>query len=175
VPQNLVLIGLGANLGDAAATLVAAMAELGARVDARGPVACSSLWRSTPVDCPPDAPDFLNAALAFEAAPGSTPERVLALLLALERSFGRRRDGQRNAPRTLDLDLLAFGAQHRASVTLTLPHPRATQRAFVLAPLAEIAPEFVWPGTDATVAELLARLADRSGVQRLAATGSCPA
>jgi 2-amino-4-hydroxy-6-hydroxymethyldihydropteridine diphosphokinase len=162
-----VLVGLGANLGDAARALrtaAAALTELGG-----GPrrVRASSLWRSEPVDCPPGSPVFLNAAVAFPAPHGTTPEALLGMLQALERDQGRRRDGLRNAPRTLDLDLLAFGPRRRDTAELALPHPRATARAFVLAPCAEVAPDFPWPGTERTVAGLLAALPAPLGVERL--------
>ncbi|MDH7504354.1 MAG: 2-amino-4-hydroxy-6-hydroxymethyldihydropteridine diphosphokinase, partial [Verrucomicrobiota bacterium] len=91
---------------------------------------------------------------------------LLGKLLAIENEFGRTRPGH-NAPRTLDLDLIAFGAETRQSADLTLPHPRAHTRRFVLQPLAEIVPDFVVPGLNATIAELLASLAESERIERL--------
>jgi 2-amino-4-hydroxy-6-hydroxymethyldihydropteridine diphosphokinase len=110
------------------------------------------------VDCPPGSPPFLNAVVGFHPRPGETPESLLARLQALEREFGRRPKQLLNEPRPLDLDLIAFGAEVRATPQLTLPHPRAHLRRFVLEPLAEIAPGLVLPGQQASVAKLLATL-----------------
>jgi 2-amino-4-hydroxy-6-hydroxymethyldihydropteridine diphosphokinase len=153
---DLALVALGSNLDDSARLLVAAMDRL-ARW-AEGPLWRSSLWRSAPVDCPPDSPDFLNAVAAFRPRAEETPETLLARLRALEREFGRRPKVMLNEPRPLDLDLIAFGRETRATPELTLPHPRAHRRRFVLAPLAQIAPELVLPGQRLTVRELLAAL-----------------
>ena len=132
-------VGLGANLGDAPATLawaVQALAELPhSRVRA-----VSSLYASAPLDCEPGSPDFFNAVVQLQTAL-SAPD-VLHALWRLERQAGRQRP-YRNAPRTLDLDLLLYGEAHMASAQLTVPHPRMHQRAFVLQPLAEIAPQRV--------------------------------
>ncbi len=149
-------VALGANLGDAAGTLREAAAEIVGWSSAQA--LGSSLWRTEPVDCPPGSPSFLNAALGLQPKPGTTPESLLAALLALEARLGRTRSGLANAPRAIDLDLIAFGTETRATPTLTLPHPRAHERAFVLAPLAEIAPGLVLPSQQKTVAKLLATL-----------------
>jgi len=145
----------GANLGDAAATLDAAFtaisAEPGLRIVAR-----SALYRTAPVGCT-GQPDFVNAVAALDCAFG--PEALLERLLAIEERFGRRRS-VRNAPRTLDLDLLLFDALELHTPRLVLPHPRMHQRAFVLIPLHEIAPDTVIPG-HGPVAALLAQVADQ--------------
>ena len=151
---SMAFVALGGNLGDAAATLREAAAEIAGWSSARA--LGSSLWRTEPVDCPPGSPSFLNAALGLQPKPGATPESLLDNLLALEARLGRTRSGLANAPRVIDLDLIVFGIETRATPTLTLPHPRAHQRAFVLAPLAEIAPGLVLPGQQKTVTELLA-------------------
>ena len=151
---SMAFVALGGNLGDAAATLREAAAEIAGWSSARA--LGSSLWRTEPVDCPPGSPSFLNAALGLQPKPGATPESLLDNLLALEARLGRTRSGLANAPRVIDLDLIAFDIATRATPTLTLPHPRAHQRAFVLAPLAEIAPGLVLPGQQKTVTELLA-------------------
>ena len=94
---------------------------------------------------------------------------LLGQLQALEREFGRSRSGPANAPRTLDLDLIALGSERHSGPGLVLPHPRAHLRAFVLAPLAELEPDWVLPGQQETVAELLARIGSGPPVQRVTA------
>lgn len=142
-------IGLGANLGDARATLDAAVAALAALPETRL-LACSSLYRSAPIDA--SGPNFVNAVARIETLLDA--EELLAQLLAIERRHGRERP-YRNAPRTLDLDLLLYGQARIESPALTVPHPRLHARAFVLAPLAELAPDLHVPGRG-TVAALLA-------------------
>ncbi|HWS75780.1 MAG TPA: 2-amino-4-hydroxy-6-hydroxymethyldihydropteridine diphosphokinase [Quisquiliibacterium sp.] len=142
-------IGLGANLGDAQRAIVEALAEID-RLDRTRLVRVSSLYRSAPVDA--RGPDFLNAVAAIETA--LQPEALLDELQAIERAHGRERS-VRNAPRTLDLDLLAWDELSLAQPRLTIPHPRMHERAFVLAPLAEIAPGLRLPGL-APLDELLA-------------------
>jgi 2-amino-4-hydroxy-6-hydroxymethyldihydropteridine diphosphokinase len=154
--RHQVLIALGGNLGDAQGTLREAMERLGEF--AATPPLHSSLWRSTPVDCPAGSPDFINAVVAFTPLPHFTPETLLAELQELEREFGRRPKLVLNEARPLDLDLIAWGEEVRSTPTLTLPHPRAHLRRFVLLPLSELAPELVLPGQTRTVVELLAGL-----------------
>ena len=160
----MVYVALGANLGDAAGTLRLAAAEIAGW--SFGQALGSSLWRTEPVDCPPGSPPFLNAALGLQPKRGTTPESLLDDLLALEARLGRTRPGLANAPRVIDLDLIVFGTETRATPTLTLPHPCAHERAFVLAPLAEITPELVLPGQQKNVAELLATLGQAEGVSK---------
>lgn len=152
----MILIGLGSNRGDSAAIVKEAMDRL--RVFARDDIRRSSLWRTSPVDCPPNSEAFINAAVAFQACEGLTPEALLRELKALEARYGRVADPVRNAPRELDLDLLLFDREVRDSADFVLPHPRAVDRLFVLAPAAEVAPDALWPGTGSTVAQLLGRL-----------------
>jgi 2-amino-4-hydroxy-6-hydroxymethyldihydropteridine diphosphokinase len=138
-------IGLGANLGDAAATFVQALHRLDA-FDDIDVVRCSSLYRSAPIDA--DGPDYRNAAAQLDTR--RTPRALLAALLEVERSLGRERP-YRNAPRAIDLDLLLGlrddGAPIRVDTpTLQLPHPRLHERAFALAPLAELDPSLEVPG-----------------------------
>jgi 2-amino-4-hydroxy-6-hydroxymethyldihydropteridine diphosphokinase len=132
-------VGLGANLGEAAATLRWAAAALGDLPDTHV-LRVSALYRSAPIDCEPGAPPFLNAVAALSTHL-SAPQ-LLAGLQQLELAAGRQRP-YRNAPRTLDLDLLLYGEGRIESPALCVPHPRMYQRAFVLRPLAEIAPERV--------------------------------
>lgn len=132
-------IGIGANLGDAAATVDAAIGRLAALPDTRL-LARSSPWRSAPIDS--SGPDYINAVAALETA---LPARALLdALLAIERDFGRERP-YRNAPRTLDLDLLLHGDAVIDEPGLIVPHPRMHERAFVLAPLVQIAPNLSIP------------------------------
>lgn len=146
---------MGSNLGDSIANLNLAFERL--RPLARGEFRRSSLWRSTPVDCPPGSPWFVNAAAALIPAAAETPETLLAKLRALENDFGRQPKKILNEPRPLDLDLVAFGDEQRQTQALILPHPRAYLRRFVLAPLAEIVPDFRLPGRGGTIQELLAK------------------
>ena len=147
-------IGLGANLGDAAQTLTLALQALRALQGVKL-AAVSSFWRSAPVDAP--GPSFINAVARIQSE--LEPKALLSALLGLERSFGRERPFQ-NAPRTLDLDLLLYNdlnLEDEIEPALTLPHPRMQQRAFVLAPLAEIDPDLILPG-GARVVRLLSAL-----------------
>jgi 2-amino-4-hydroxy-6-hydroxymethyldihydropteridine diphosphokinase len=134
-----VFVGLGANLGDATATLGAAIAAIGALPGTRV-VARSSFYRSAPVQAA--GPDFINAAIELRTT--LDPLALLDALQGIEARFGRERPYP-NAPRTLDLDLLFFGQRRLAGERLSLPHPRAHERAFVLVPLAEVAPDITWP------------------------------
>jgi len=128
-------VALGSNLGDRAETLTGAVCEL----EARGflALAVSSFFETEPVDCVAGTPKFLNAAAIFSVSSEISAEKFLGELLSVEKKFGRERPFK-NAPRTLDLDLIFFGREKRASAGLTLPHPRWRERAFVTEPLAEI-------------------------------------
>ena len=136
-------IGLGANLGDAAATLREAIAAL-ARLPATELLRTSRLYR-TPAWGRTEQPDFINAVALVETA--LPPRELLDALLVVERSFGRvRLDGERWGPRTLDLDLLLYGDQVIDEPGLRVPHPHLHERAFALLPLVEIAPNARIPG-----------------------------
>jgi 2-amino-4-hydroxy-6-hydroxymethyldihydropteridine diphosphokinase len=158
-------VALGANLGDGANTVRAAMDALQAL--SAGPLLRSSLWVSSPVECPPGSPQFVNAVVGLKPAPQESPESLLGKLHRQEESFGHRFRRVRNEPRHLDLDLIAFGTEVRATPQLTLPHPRAHERRFVLEPLAELAPDLVLPGQTRSVRELLAGLTPGQEVRRL--------
>lgn len=133
-------IGIGANLGDARGNVQRAIIRLGELPDTRLN-SQSSLFRTTPLDAGGD--DYINAVACIET--GLAAPELLHALQALELEFGRERPF-RNAPRTLDLDILLFGQQTIKSETLTIPHPRLTQRAFALIPLLQIDPLIVIPG-----------------------------
>ncbi len=139
--MNTAFVALGANLGDPAATLRAAFGALANLPESRL-VHCSSLYRTAPVGIL-DQPEFVNAVA--QLATTLAPEALLDGLLEIEQRFGRIR-AEKNGPRTLDLDLLLYNDQFLDLPRLTLPHPRLHLRAFVLQPLAEIAPDLVIPG-----------------------------
>ena len=150
-------VALGANLGDPVRAVSDALARLG-ELPLTQLTRHSSLYRTAPIDA--GGPDYINAVAQVStrlSAPG-----LLAALQGLERGAGRERTF-RNAPRTLDLDLLLFGSGRIESATLTVPHPRMLERAFVLVPLAEIAPQFVTPEQlRLTAAQTVERVAGES-------------
>lgn len=159
-------VALGANLGDPVATVRTALDALRGLADAEF-VAASSLYRTAPVGLH-HQPDFINAVAALTVDDAKlSPEALLGRLFAIEADFGRiRTPGSiRNAPRTLDLDLLLYADRQLDQPGLTLPHPRMTERAFVLAPLAEIAPALVIPGRGALSGLLAAVVGQR--IERL--------
>lgn len=134
-------VALGSNLGDPQATVQAALQALKA-LPGSALVAVSSLYRTAPVGLK-NQPDFINAVAALDTQ--LSAEDLLGALFAIEERFGRKREFH-HAPRTLDLDLLLHGSETRSTARLTLPHPRMHERAFVLLPLVEIAPEATIPG-----------------------------
>ena len=145
-------VGLGANLGEREITLRRALELLGERVEV---TAVSSFRDTEPVGYT-DQPRFLNAAARVETE--LTPRELLDLLLAVERELGRVREGApRFGPRTVDLDLLLYGAETIDEPGLTVPHPRLHERRFALEPLAELDPGLVVPGRG-PVSALLAEL-----------------
>jgi 2-amino-4-hydroxy-6-hydroxymethyldihydropteridine diphosphokinase len=148
-------IGLGANLDDPRRQVLAALEEL-ARLPDTELTSRSSLWRSAPVGHA-DQPEYVNAVACIDTALAA--DALLERLQAIEHAHGRKRSFA-NAPRTLDLDLLLYGGQTRDTPRLALPHPRMHERAFVLRPLAEIAPQAQVPGRG-PVGELLAGVADQ--------------
>jgi 2-amino-4-hydroxy-6-hydroxymethyldihydropteridine diphosphokinase len=158
-----VLLGLGSNLGDREANLARARRRLGER--GFRILRESALYETEPVGGPPQGP-FLNQVVAGETA--LDPHRLLAACLEIERELGRVR-AVKDGPRSIDLDLLFFGDRVLDTPQLVLPHPRLHLRRFVLAPLAEIAPELSHPRLRASAAELLRRCADTAQVRPLAA------
>jgi 2-amino-4-hydroxy-6-hydroxymethyldihydropteridine diphosphokinase len=152
-------VGLGSNLGDREAFLVGARAALAAT---RGVsvVAASRLYETEPVGPPQGR--YLNAVVALDT--NLTPRALLERLLELEDAAGRQRIPQRNAPRTLDLDLLLFGDVCIDTPELSLPHPRLHERAFVLVPLAEVATDLVHPRLGVRLRDLAERAPDAGGV-----------
>ncbi len=148
-----VALALGANLGDRAATLASAVAELVA-TDGVRLVAVSPVHETDPVGGPAEQPPYLNAVLVADSL--LAPDELLALAHRVEDAHGRVRT-ERWGARTLDVDLLAVDAVVSSDPDLTLPHPRAHERAFVLVPWAEVDPDFDVPGKG-RVADLLAAL-----------------
>lgn len=155
----LAYIGLGANLGNAAATVRAAARALQEDAGITA-LRLSTLYRTAPVDS--SGPDYVNAVAEIRTT--HTPPALLAALQAIEHRHGRERP-YRNAPRTLDLDLLWYDGRHIQTPALTVPHPRMHERAFVLRPLQELFPDLVLD--QGPIAELLGRCAGQA-VQRLA-------
>lgn len=135
-------VGLGANLGNALRTVMEAAEEIAALSGVQK-TRLSPLYRSAPVDA--GGPDYVNAVLRAETT--LSPETLLHALLDIELQHGRLRP-YRNAPRSLDLDLLLYGSETRQTEFLTLPHPRMHLRAFVLIPLRELDPEITLPQGD---------------------------
>ncbi|MDX2227862.1 MAG: 2-amino-4-hydroxy-6-hydroxymethyldihydropteridine diphosphokinase [Verrucomicrobiae bacterium] len=125
------------------------------------PILCSSLYETTPVDCPPGSPPFINAVAEITLAHGSNPLELLRTLQHYEVSHGRPPEHDVNAPRTIDLDILYFGDLVLKVKSLTLPHPRLIERQFVLEPLAEIRPSLILPGDFLTVSQRLQNLPAR--------------
>jgi 2-amino-4-hydroxy-6-hydroxymethyldihydropteridine diphosphokinase len=161
--KHLAYVALGANLDDPAAQVHAAALAL-AKLPHSQLLRCSARYRTAPVGIADGdrQPEFINAVAALETT--LTPQQLLAELQKLEQAFGRRRDFYQ-APRTLDLDLLLFDEQSIASEQLCLPHPRMHLRAFVLAPLVEIAPHCRIPGRGSAAAWLPA--VSMQAIQRL--------
>ena len=168
-------VALGANLGDPVATVHAAIEAL-RELPNTHLVGASSLYRTAPVGLK-HQPDFINAVVTIDAVspapsdikadPRADASALMQALFRIEEKLGRRREpsGARNLARTLDLDLLLYADEISDDINLTLPHPRMHERAFVLAPLAEIAPDLVIPNRG-TVRELLAKCADQR-IERL--------
>jgi 2-amino-4-hydroxy-6-hydroxymethyldihydropteridine diphosphokinase len=153
-PDRAVVIALGSNLAGRYGSSEALLEEALARFPAVGLkiLKRSSWWRSAAWP-DPNGPEYRNGVALVEA--NAPPEAVLARLLEIERAMGRAR-AERNAPRTLDLDLIAHGRERRDTPALVLPHPRAHERLFVMGPLAEIAPGWRHPVLGSTAAALAA-------------------
>jgi 2-amino-4-hydroxy-6-hydroxymethyldihydropteridine diphosphokinase len=154
--SELAIVAIGSNLGHSRDTIARAMDRLQEFSDK--PILRSSVYETEPVDCPPGSPNFLNAVVAFEPRADETPLSLLRKLQLLEKEFGRQPKKVLNESRPLDLDLIAFGKRTSNTTELVLPHPRAHIRRFVLEPLSEIAPEFVFVGQKKDVTALLQEL-----------------
>jgi 2-amino-4-hydroxy-6-hydroxymethyldihydropteridine diphosphokinase len=148
--MSTVYLGLGTNLGDRLANLRAALTAL-------SPVRCSSVYETEPWGVE-DQPRFFNIACCLTTE--LSPEALHAWTKSLEQQLGRAAGGQRWGPRLIDIDLLTYDDRVLVTPSLTIPHPRIQARAFVLKPLAELAPGLSIPGLDGTVADLLAAIPD---------------
>lgn len=160
-----VYLGLGGNLGDRAANLREARRRLvqgGVEVDR-----CSSLYETEPWGVV-DQPRFLNAVCRGHT--GLDPEALLRLAKRIEAEMGRV-PAVRYGPRPIDIDILLYDQRRIATPELTIPHPRLRERAFVLVPLAEIAPDLLLPGDGRAVRELLAALGETGGVRKVGELG----
>lgn len=159
-----VYVGLGSNEGDREGYLVAALEAL-SRIDAVVVLGCSPLFDSAPVG--PPQPRYLNAVVALDC--GLPPQRLLTILQRIELDLGRRRDGSRWGPRSIDLDILLWEGEVIADANLQVPHLELHKRRFALEPLVELAPDVKHPVLGVPVKELLTRL-DPQDVRRLSAT-----
>jgi len=162
-PSCMAYVGLGSNLADPRAQVRRAIDEVAALP---GCTLCfrSSLYATAPLG-PVAQPEFVNAVVSL--ATTLTALELLAALQGLEQTHGRVRDGTRWGPRTLDLDLLVFGEEQLQVPGLTLPHPELDHRAFVLVPLAEIAPAGLLIPGHGRLADLLAALGEPDGIRRI--------
>jgi 2-amino-4-hydroxy-6-hydroxymethyldihydropteridine diphosphokinase len=159
-------IALGSNLHERLHLLQAARTHLYALHEDRGPFLCSRIYETEPVDCPPGSPCFLNAAI--EIACTLPPLDLLIRLQSIEQTLGRQREHAFHAPRTIDLDILYYDNLHFTLPELTLPHPRISERPFVLCPLADICPDRILPDWGKSIAARLAEFPAESLPQAVA-------
>lgn len=149
-------IALGSNLGDRMGNLRAALDALRQIAIPGAPLLAAPVYQTEPRFCPPGSPDFLNTVV--EIGFNGSPLELLAQTRAMEIKLGRTRGAERNAPRTIDIDLLYLGDEILEEGELTLPHPRTGERRFVLQPLCDIRPELILPGHSQPVRNMLANL-----------------
>lgn len=157
-------IALGTNLGDRLGNLRAAR-DLLAGIST-SPVLSAPIYQTAPVGCPEGSPDFLNTVV--EITFGGTPRELLSLTQSFQKKLGRTDSPVRNAPRVIDIDILYFGDTVFSDESLELPHPRLTQRRFVLQPLASIRPDLILPEQTAPISDLLANLTDQEPLETIA-------
>lgn len=156
-PIRRVVISLGSNLGERMAALQGAVDSLEDTPDV-WVTAVSGIYETAPVDCPPDARPYLNAVVLLDTT--LPAHRLMDRALAIESAFGRVREAEHNAPRTLDVDLIVVGERRANDEHLVLPHPRAKERAFVLRPWYDVEPDAVLPDAG-PIATLLEAVADQ--------------
>lgn len=149
-------IALGSNLGDSMGQIVAARDMLCALMPQGTAHAQAPLYQSAPLDCPEGSPDFLNTVIEIPFA--GTPHELLASAREIEAKLGRDKHYAKNAPRSIDIDILYFGDERLDDDALTIPHPQMTRRRFVLQPLADIRPDLVLPGDRLSVSQHLHHL-----------------
>ena len=148
-----VIFSLGSNVGDRLAILESACDYL---AEAFGGLRLSQVYETEPVGCPAGSPAYLNACV--EVSTTMPAEEVLQICMSIEKELGRTRDGVYGAPRTCDIDIILYGELQLSTPALTLPHPRAHEREFVLRPLCDIDPQLVLPGHTLSVSHMLAAL-----------------
>jgi 2-amino-4-hydroxy-6-hydroxymethyldihydropteridine diphosphokinase len=158
-------IALGSNIGNRLANLREAYQRVSALNEIGGFVRSSSVYETSAVDCEPGTPEYLNAVM--EISFDGSPVALLDHLQQIEVKMGRHSKGPRNSPRIIDLDILYLGNLVLNSPEITIPHPRLAKRRFVLAPLAEIAPDLMLPGHSRSVSSLLEKLNNEEEVRRL--------
>ena len=158
-------VALGSNLGERLAHLRNARKDIAALSGALPPLRSSAIYETEPVGCEKGAAKFLNAVIEFGFAGDATD--LLDRLAGIEKLWGRRGAHPKNVSRTLDLDLLYFGELEIETADLQLPHPRITEREFVLRPLADIRPDLILPRQRESVGVLLLRFPDATAVVRL--------
>ena len=158
-------VALGSNLGERLANLRNARKDIGALRGALPPMRSSAIYETEPVGCEKGAARFLNAVIEFGYT-GAAPE-LLHQLAAIEKLWGRPGTHPKNVSRTIDLDLLYFGELEIEIANLQLPHPRITEREFVLRPLADIRPDLILPKQSESVSVLLLRFPEATAVVRL--------
>jgi 2-amino-4-hydroxy-6-hydroxymethyldihydropteridine diphosphokinase len=156
-------IALGSNLGDRLANLRAGREAVMRLAGVSGTPLCSRVYETEPVGTGPDAGRFLNAVIEVEFT--GQPMALLDALQEIEATMGRPSKRPRNAPRTLDLDILYVGNLVLSNEEIVIPHPRLHQRRFVLTPLNDIRPDLLLPGQQHTIAQLLATLQDPASVE----------
>ena len=162
----MIAIGIGSNLGNSLRIIERVMPCL-ERLARAESFLSSSIWVSSPVNCPPGSPNFLNSVVLFELKNNLTPPELMAELQFLERKFGRSKTDVVNAPRLIDLDLLLFEDKSDQWSGLRIPHPRGHERLFVLKPLQELAPGLIWPGIGKTVSQLINELDTNETIEKL--------
>ncbi len=158
-------VALGSNVGDRLQNLRSARDRIAAL---HGPLACSKVYETEPVDCEPGTASYLNAVVGFDRE--VEPLALLDELLAIEAALGRPSRRPRNAPRLIDLDILFVGDLVLSNDRITIPHPRIRTRRFVLAPLCDLSPDLILPAECETLAALLAKLPDAPAVQLFSKT-----
>ena len=163
------IVGLGSNLDSSKGTKLEVILEAVKALDeiSLSPCIVSSFYKSEPVDCPPGSPEFINMVAALFLPAGSEAHEFFSFTQELEFRLGRSRSELVNEPRSIDIDLLFFGNRLISSDSLTIPHPRALERRFVLEPLSEIAPALVLPGQKFSVSQLLRELPKNGWVSKI--------
>ena len=155
-----VIFSLGSNVGDRLAVLESACDYL---ADAFGGLRLSQLYETEPVGCPAGSPYYLNACVEVNTT--MPPQEVLALCMRIEKELGRERNGVYGAPRTCDIDIVMYGEEQLNTPALTLPHPRAHTREFVLRPLCDLDAQLTLPGHSQNVSSMLANLPEGPSVK----------